>query len=132
MLVFLRILEYYSVILILTTNRVGQFDEAVLSRTHTALYTNLNEGDTLKVWKKNIQKLKLLSESRNPTIKYNKHDVKSFRKTAMGKGTMLEWSIDEECFPDCCRTGWVGCYRGNFGNQLCVVDDEAFSIGCQR
>jgi SpoVK/Ycf46/Vps4 family AAA+-type ATPase len=30
--VFLRALEYYSGILILTTNRVGSFDEAVISR----------------------------------------------------------------------------------------------------
>ncbi|OJJ81253.1 uncharacterized protein ASPGLDRAFT_84664 [Aspergillus glaucus CBS 516.65] len=48
--VFLRVLEYYSGILILTTNRVGQFNEAALSRVHTTLfYTNLNEGDTLRI-----------------------------------------------------------------------------------
>lgn len=91
MTVFLRVLEYYPGTLILTTYRVGQFDEAALSRVHTALlYTNLNEGDTLKAWKKNIQKLKLLSETKKPTIKYNKHDIKFFAKQQLAKG--LRWN----------------------------------------
>jgi len=36
--VFLRILEYYSGILFLTTNRVGTIDEAFKSRIHVSLY----------------------------------------------------------------------------------------------
>lgn len=36
--VFLRILEYYEGILILTTNRVGTFDEAFKSRVQLAVY----------------------------------------------------------------------------------------------
>lgn len=32
--VFLRKLEYYDAIMFLTTNRVAQFDEAILSRIH--------------------------------------------------------------------------------------------------
>ena len=37
-LVFLRILEYYEGILILTSNRVGTFDEAFKSRTQVATH----------------------------------------------------------------------------------------------
>jgi hypothetical protein len=37
-LVFLRVLEYYAGILFLTTNRVGDFDEAFASRIHISLY----------------------------------------------------------------------------------------------
>lgn len=49
--VFLRVLEYYDGILILTTNRVGSFDEAFKSRIHLALaYPKLNEEDRLKIW----------------------------------------------------------------------------------
>lgn len=41
--VFLRMLEYYDEILILTSNRVGTFDEAVKSRIQLALhYDSLN------------------------------------------------------------------------------------------
>jgi hypothetical protein len=36
--VFLRVLEYYSGILFLTTNRVGTIDEAFKSRIHISLY----------------------------------------------------------------------------------------------
>ena len=57
-IVFLRVLEYYSGILILTTNRVGQFDEAIKSRIHISLYyPNLNEDSTGKIWKMNIRRV---------------------------------------------------------------------------
>lgn len=49
--VFLRVLEYYDGIMILTTNRVGTFDEAFKSRIHLALhYRDLNEEQRLKIW----------------------------------------------------------------------------------
>lgn len=51
MLVFLRILEYFEGLLILTTNRVGRFDEAFKSRIQLALgYPNLNERQREKIW----------------------------------------------------------------------------------
>ncbi|KPM35016.1 hypothetical protein AK830_g11549 [Neonectria ditissima] len=56
--VFLRVLEYYDGILILTTNRVGSFDEAFKSRIQLALaYPRLNEEDRLKIWQNFIQML---------------------------------------------------------------------------
>lgn len=49
--VFLRILEYYEGILILTSNRVGTFDEAFRSRMQVALhYPNLNPTSRKKIW----------------------------------------------------------------------------------
>jgi hypothetical protein len=56
-LVFLRVLEYYSGILFLTTNRVGTFDPAFRSRIHISLYyPPLNGEQTLKVWKVNLKR----------------------------------------------------------------------------
>ncbi|KAH7000365.1 hypothetical protein EDB80DRAFT_110739 [Ilyonectria destructans] len=56
--IFLRVLEYYDGILILTTNRVGSFDEAFKSRIHLALaYPKLNEEDRLKIWQNFMQML---------------------------------------------------------------------------
>jgi SpoVK/Ycf46/Vps4 family AAA+-type ATPase len=50
--VFLRTLEYYGGILILTSNRVGTFDEAFKSRIQVALhYTNLDRVARKKIWK---------------------------------------------------------------------------------
>ncbi|CAF9941983.1 MAG: hypothetical protein HETSPECPRED_004597 [Heterodermia speciosa] len=49
--VFLRILEYYDGILILTSNRIGTFDEAFKSRIQVALYyEKLTVPSRKKVW----------------------------------------------------------------------------------
>ena len=56
--VFLRVLEYYSGILFLTTNKVGHFDEAFKSRIHVALYyPPLDEKSAMQIWKMNLQQL---------------------------------------------------------------------------
>jgi SpoVK/Ycf46/Vps4 family AAA+-type ATPase len=50
-IVFLRTLEYYSGILILTSNRVGAFDEAFKSRIQLALrYPDPDPSFRKKVW----------------------------------------------------------------------------------
>lgn len=57
-LVFLRVLEYYSGILFLTTNRVGALDEAFRSRIHVSLYyPHLSRRDTLAILKDNLNRL---------------------------------------------------------------------------
>ncbi|KXH59838.1 hypothetical protein CSAL01_08475 [Colletotrichum salicis] len=49
--VFLRLLEYYEGILILTSNRVGTFDEAFKSRIQVAIhYDNLTPKSRKKIW----------------------------------------------------------------------------------
>ncbi len=55
--VFLRVLEYYSGILFLTTNRVGAFDQAFRSRIHMSLfYPKIEEDATIKIWEMNIDR----------------------------------------------------------------------------
>jgi ATP-dependent 26S proteasome regulatory subunit len=50
--VFLRVLEYYDGILILTTNRIGTFDEAFKSRVQLALhFPTLDEPGRRGVWR---------------------------------------------------------------------------------
>lgn len=57
--VCLRTLEYYSGILFLTTNRIGSFDEAFISRIHISLYyPGLDQESTYKVWMMNLKRLK--------------------------------------------------------------------------
>ncbi|KAF4630939.1 hypothetical protein G7Y89_g7191 [Cudoniella acicularis] len=59
--VFLRILEYYEGILFLTTNRVGDFDEAFKSRIHVILhYPQLNSEAMSQIWKNLIDNMELL------------------------------------------------------------------------
>lgn len=48
---FLRVLEYYEGILILTSNRVGTFDEAFKSRIQVAIhYKDLTLDSRKKIW----------------------------------------------------------------------------------
>ncbi|KAF8859308.1 hypothetical protein BDZ45DRAFT_742549 [Acephala macrosclerotiorum] len=60
---FLRVLEYYDGILILTSNRVGTFDESFKSRIQLALhYPCLTEPERRKIWRNFIR---MLSKSAN-------------------------------------------------------------------
>lgn len=64
--VFLRILEYYDGILILTTNRVGTFDEAFKSRVQLALhYPPLNREGRWEVWRNFLHSLSEAGENMN-------------------------------------------------------------------
>ncbi|KAL2012489.1 hypothetical protein VTN00DRAFT_14 [Thermoascus crustaceus] len=63
--VFLRILEYYSGILFLTTNRIGAFDDAFRSRIHLSLYyPPLGKKQTMQLWKMNLRRTAALNEKR--------------------------------------------------------------------
>lgn len=55
--IFLRKLEYYQGILFLTTNRMIQFDEAVISRIHlTIQFENLTREFRRDIWKSQLSK----------------------------------------------------------------------------
>ncbi|GAW18962.1 hypothetical protein ANO14919_084460 [Xylariales sp. No.14919] len=61
--VFLRVLEYYEGILILTTNRVGTFDEAFKSRIQLALhYPALGPYQRLQVWQNFLDRFEKLRD----------------------------------------------------------------------
>lgn len=56
--VFLRVLEYYEGILVLTSNRVGTFDEAFKSRIQLALhYPSLGPYQRLRIWENFFDRL---------------------------------------------------------------------------
>ncbi|KAJ9668738.1 hypothetical protein H2201_000982 [Coniosporium apollinis] len=56
--VFLRVLEYYDGILILTSNRVATFDEAFKSRIQLALrYEPLQKGQRKQIWSNFLERL---------------------------------------------------------------------------
>ena len=81
--VFLRMLEYYSGILILTTNRIGSFDEAFISRIHMSLYfPDLDQESTLKIWKMNIARLR--RSGRN--IYVNEEEIGAFARDHWRQG----------------------------------------------
>ncbi|KAI1654075.1 P-loop containing nucleoside triphosphate hydrolase protein [Daldinia decipiens] len=61
--VFLRVLEYYEGILVLTSNRVGTFDEAFKSRIQLAIhYNGLSFYERSKIWGNFISRLQDFKE----------------------------------------------------------------------
>lgn len=76
--VFLRVLEYYAGVLMLTTNRVGEFDEAFRSRIHISLYyPKLDKDTTFEIWDMNLQ---LLKRKTKGLIDIDEKGIKEFYK----------------------------------------------------
>ena len=110
--VFLRILEYYDGILILTSNRVGIFDEAFKSRIQVALhYPNLTRAARRKIWTNFIEMLEEDEEVANfDEIHLNLDELAAFnlngrqirntlttaRELAMFKAERLDWKHLEQ------------------------------------
>ncbi|EEU38115.1 uncharacterized protein NECHADRAFT_84360 [Fusarium vanettenii 77-13-4] len=77
--VFLRVLEYYSEIIILTTNRVGEFDEAFRSRIHVSLYyPKLDQSSTKEIWEKNISRLKAIGTYIDVEVDVEEDKIRQF------------------------------------------------------
>jgi AAA+ superfamily predicted ATPase len=67
--VFLRVLEYYEGILILTSNRVGTFDEAFISRIQLALhYPDLGPLQRRQIWQNFVERLENLVSMKISTL----------------------------------------------------------------
>ncbi|RYP23849.1 hypothetical protein DL765_000926 [Monosporascus sp. GIB2] len=94
--VFLRILEYYNGILFLTTNRVGAIDDAFRSRLHLTLYyPKLTEKQTIKIFKRNFERIGEINEARRknnlPEFQYEKSQKKVI-SWAKRKWETLRWN----------------------------------------
>jgi len=64
---FLRALEYFRGILFLTTNRVGTFDEAFISRIHVPVYyAEFDDEQRARIWDRFFEKLE---EDREATMR---------------------------------------------------------------
>ncbi|KAI0534803.1 hypothetical protein GGR58DRAFT_44002 [Xylaria digitata] len=90
--VFLRVLEYYSGILFLTTNRVGTIDEAFKSRIHLSLYyERLSRKQMLAIFRVNLRKLRdietakakelLDTQLKEPELVIKDNKIMEFAKT---------------------------------------------------
>ncbi|KAJ5940511.1 hypothetical protein N7516_000679 [Penicillium verrucosum] len=76
--IFLRALDYFQGILFLTTNRVGSFDEAVLSRIHVQIgYDPLDEDSRRQIWDGYFKKLSKNHNNDGQEIRCS-YDAKEF------------------------------------------------------
>ena len=82
-------LEYYPGILILTTNRVGSFDEAIKSRVHCALYyPPLDKDKTFKVWSMNLDVLEERNKALEPRfqVQFKRNEIEDYARLHWRKG----------------------------------------------
>lgn len=79
--VFLRVLEYFSGILFLTTNRVKAFDEAFKSRVHMQLYYSpLGWKQTKCIWETNMKRLKEKKDRRKEKMIIDERAIFAYAK----------------------------------------------------
>jgi hypothetical protein len=89
--VFLRALDYFQGILFLTTNRVGAFDEAFMSRIHVQIgYDPLDDNARNAIWENNFKKLKEDHEEGSREIRYE-WDAKEYVKKSK-EVRELQWN----------------------------------------
>lgn len=76
--IFLRALDYFQGILFLTTNRIGSFDEAFLSRIHIQIgYDRLDDDSRRQIWDNCFKKLAKNHEDNGQEIRCS-WDAKEF------------------------------------------------------
>jgi hypothetical protein len=106
---FLRALEYYQGILFLTTNRVGSFDDAFISRIHVQLYyPEFTEAQRQMIWKKFIKKLErdrkgymrldyaakdYIQKSGMSSLKWNGREIRNAFQTAV---SLAEYEAEKD------------------------------------
>jgi SpoVK/Ycf46/Vps4 family AAA+-type ATPase len=98
--VFLRILEYYSGILFLTTNRVGTFDGAFRSRIHLMLYyPKLTEKQALQIFDNNLNRIEEYNATRRsqgkPEVEISDKEIHKWAKkrlTSSDKSLRIYWN----------------------------------------
>ncbi|KAF4850605.1 hypothetical protein CGCSCA4_v003733 [Colletotrichum siamense] len=77
--VFLRVLEYYTGTLFLTTNRIGDLDEAFASRIQMSLhYPELDELKILKVFRLHLDLIEQRFKKQGRTIAFDISSVEDF------------------------------------------------------
>lgn len=91
--VFLRVLEYYAGILFLTTNRIGDFDEAFASRIHISLYyPQLDLESTKAIFELNLNLIKRRFKSNNRTISIDEKKILAFAEEYFNEHGEEKWN----------------------------------------
>lgn len=90
---FLRLIKYYSGILFLTKNRVGNFNKAFTSRIYVSLYyPKLNKEKTVKVFKINIDMIKDYFNTKGRVVQIERMEISSFAAKHFAKHPHARWN----------------------------------------
>lgn len=92
-IVFLRVLEYYAGVLFLTTNRIGDFDEAFSSRIHISLYyPPLTRSSTKKIFDLNLRLIQQRVEDRGAEIDIAHQEILKWAVEYWKKHKQMRWN----------------------------------------
>lgn len=92
-IVFLRVLEYYAGVLFLTTNRIGDFDEAFSSRIHISLYyPPLKRSSTKKIFDLNLRNIQQRIEERGVEIEVEHDEILSWAVEYWRRNKKMRWN----------------------------------------
>ncbi|PLB49715.1 P-loop containing nucleoside triphosphate hydrolase protein [Aspergillus steynii IBT 23096] len=91
--VFLRVLEYYAGILFLTTNRIGDFDEAFSSRIHISLhYPQLTLDATTEIFELNIRLIRDRLRRKKRLFDIDENEILDYAKKYWTKHKRMRWN----------------------------------------
>ncbi|KAI1733499.1 hypothetical protein F4680DRAFT_441532 [Xylaria scruposa] len=120
--VFLRVIEYYSGILFLTTNRVGDFDEAFASRIHMSLYyPPLDHYATISVFNLNMNRLQRRSDRKGIRLEVEKSKIEAYATQHWYRYPGARWNGRQ--IRNACQTALaLAEFEVQGGNHEAVID----------
>ena len=118
-------LEYYAGVLFLTTNRVGDFDEAFTSRIHVSLYyPELDSDKTVSVFKLNLELIEERFRHKNRRIEIDNFSIGDFASKHYTKHPDARWNGRQ--IRNACHTALaLAEFAAQGGNPTAIEDPDA-------
>ncbi|KAK5651408.1 hypothetical protein OQA88_12496 [Cercophora sp. LCS_1] len=123
--VFLRVLEYYAGVLFLTTNRIGDFDEAFGSRIHISLhYPQLTLKATREIFELNLRLIKQRFAEKKRTLEVEESQILHSAEKYWNTYTKLRWNGRQ--IRNACQTALaLAEFDAQGGNHMEIMDANA-------
>ena len=118
-------MEYYAGILFLTTNRVGDFDEAFTSRIHISLYyPQLDDKSTKAIFELNLDMIQRRFDQRKRKISIQRQDILDFAWSYFANRQDRKWNGRQ--IRNACQTALaLAEFRAQGGSYERVEDADA-------
>ncbi|PYH64407.1 ATP-binding protein [Aspergillus vadensis CBS 113365] len=123
--VFLRVLEYYAGILFLTTNRIGDFDEAFSSRIHISLhYPQLTDKATAEIFQLNIRLMRDRFRRKNRRLTIDEDEILAYALDYWKRYETMRWNGRQ--IRNACQTALaLAEFDAGGGNHEEILDPNA-------
>lgn len=118
-------MEYYAVVLFLTTDRIGGFDEAFASRIHISLhYPQLDLESTRKVFELNLDLISKRFKEKSREIMIEKDQIVKFAEDSWQNQKKMRWNGHQ--IRNACQTALaLAEFDAQGGNHETIIDRHA-------